>query len=408
MAWCLCTASCLAALIFAGTLFVQQGQSENSIKLAGDLAWVLLPVPFAITAALIVSRQPNNVIGWLLMTPVCLMLISNPLDTYMSKVTAPPINPDLPFLLMIWFSGWDWLALIFPLLLLTLLFPTGRPPSARWRWVLFLAAGLCIVFLFIVTFGKTLSDSNSNWSISNPIGFIDDSAIQSFIGPWQASLIVMTILCAGSLFVRYRRSGSIERQQIKWLLYACGVFAVIYILGFWSNLTSGDNSIAANLYNLLLSVTILTFPASIAMAILRYHLWDIDILIRRTLIYTLLTATLALFYFGSILVLQQIFRFMTGNTSSIAIVISTLAIAALFAPLRKRVQNFIDRSFYRQKYDAARALEEFNAATRREVQLERLTSLLVSVVEETVHPDGIWMWIRNKKQEISTNGFEGK
>ena len=198
--------------------------------------------------------------------------------------------------------------------------------------------------------------------------------------------------------MRYRRSGSIERQQIKWLLYACGVFAVIYILGFWSNLTSGDNSIAANLYNLLLSVTILTFPASIAMAIL----------IRRTLIYTLLTATLALFYFGSILVLQQIFRFMTGNTSSIAIVISTLAIAALFAPLRKRVQNFIDRSFYRQKYDAARALEEFNAATRREVQLERLTSLLVSVVEETVHPDGIWMWIRNKKQEISTNGFEGK
>jgi hypothetical protein len=304
---------------------------------------------------------------------------------------------------MTWFSSWNWLALILPLLLIPLLFPTGRLPSARWRWVLILAAGICAIFLLIATFSKNLASVNEDWSVSNPIGFLDDSSIQTIIVFWAAGLMVMTLSSAAALFMRYRRTGSVVREQIKWLLYACGVFAVIYIPGFWiNNLSSGDNSFAANLFNLMLGLSILTFPASIAIAILRYRLWDINLIIRRTLVYGSLTATLGLLYFGSVILLQQVLGGLTGE-SSIVIVMSTLLIAALFNPIRGRVQSFIDRRFYRQKYDSALALEGFTVASRREVELERLTEQMVGLVEQTVQPEEVWIWMRdeNKKESKS-------
>jgi hypothetical protein len=399
IAWGLCVIAWVLALMDVVPFLIQHGQSENILQLAGDLSWKLLIMPFAITAALIVSRKPGNVIGWLLMIPVVLSIISAPLNNLLN-IPAPPSHPGFLFLLAIWFSNWDWLALIFPLILIALLFPTGRPPSPRWRGVLVLAAGLCIIFIFVSTFVKELQPIEENWSVPNPIGFLDNSAVEAFIGVWVAGLAAMTILSLSSLFVRYRSAGSLERKQIKWLLYACGLFAVIYVPGLWINsLSSGENTFAANLFNALLGLAILTFPASIAISILYYRLWDIDILIRRTLIYSVLSAGLGSFYFGSVLALQLAFRAMTGNTSPVAIVISTLAIAALFAPLRKGVQNFIDRRFYRQKYDTARTLEEFSAAARSEVEIEVLSSHLVGVVERTVHPDGVWVWIRHEKQE---------
>jgi hypothetical protein len=395
--WLLCAAVCLLALSTFVILLRQNLQSENLLKLVGDAAWILLPIPFAITAALIVSRHPGNVIGWLLMAPAFLAIIAVPSDLFMKNVTTPPADPSFLFLFFVWFISWSWLLLIFPVILLPLLFPTGRPPSPRWRWVLFLVAGLCVTFLFIATFAKEFQSIDQGWYIPNPIGFLDDAVIQTFIGPWQIILIGTVILSAASLFVRYRGAGSAERKQIKWLLYAIGVFTVIYSFGFWIN--GSTDPLINNIFNLLFNLAILAFPISIAIAILNYRLYDIDILIHRTLTYAVLTATLALVYFGSILALQQVFHLITGNSSPIAIVISTLTIAALFAPLQKRVQDFIDRRFYRQKYDAARALEEFSVATSREVELERLTGQLVGVVEQTVHPDGVWMWIRNENHE---------
>jgi hypothetical protein len=388
IAWFFCAAACLVALISVGTLLIQHGQSENTLKLAGDVIWTLYSVPFAITAALIVSRQPGNVIGWLLMSPVFLSIIGTPANNYINNVVAPPTSFGFPFLVMLWFTNWDW-------------FPTGQPPTARWRWVLILAAGLCTTFLFGATFSKNLMSINAGWMVPNPIGFLDSVAIQTFVVPWQGGLIITVILCVASLFVRYRRARSVERKQIKWLLYACGVFAVIYIPGFW--VTSTSNLIIANLGNLLFGLAIITFPASIAIAILNYRLWDIDILIRRTLIYGLLTAILVLFYFGIVVLLQQVFRLATSQGSDLAIAASTLVIAAMFNPLRLRLQGLIDRRFYRHKYDAARTLESFSAAARDEVELDNLSRELVNVVSETMQPESVSLWLKQKHEDGKTS-----
>ncbi len=397
--WFLCGVACLLAFIALGNLLILHGPSENSLKLIGDAIWSLIPVPFAITAALIVSRQRGNVIGWLLMVPVFLSIISAPIDYTMQSITTPPAEPGFLFMLITWFSSWSWLVLIFPLILIPLLFPTGRLLSARWRWVLFLAAGLCAVFLWIATFSEKLGPTSNDWSIPNPIGFLDESFIQTFIVFWTAGLMVMILSSAAALFVRFRHAGDVEREQIKWLLYACGIFAVIHIPGLWiNNLSSSENAIAADLYNFLIDLAILTFPAAIAIAILRYRLWDIDLIIRRTLVYGALTVALAGLYYGMVLLLGQVFRALTGQDSPVVVVLSTLLIAALFTPLRLRFQAVIDRRFYRQKYNAARAIESFSAAARNQVEFEHLTWQLVNVVEETIQPESISLWLSTRKE----------
>jgi hypothetical protein len=157
----------------------------------------------------------------------------------------------------------------------------------------------------------------------------------------------------------------------------------------------------------LFTLALLMIPVFIAIAVLRSRLWDIDTIINKALVYTALTVTLALLYFGSVLTLQQLFRFVTRNTSPIAIVISTLSIAALFAPLRKRLQGFIDRRFYRSKYNADRTMESFSAAARNEVELNKLTNQLLQVAQEAMQPQSIFFWLNpsadGKRQGTDNN-----
>jgi len=190
--------------------------------------------------------------------------------------------------------------------------------------------------------------------------------------------------------VRFRRARGVEREQIKWLFYAGAIFVVFYMPSFIGNTYSQ----AENFWNLLLPIGMSTFPIAIVIAILRYHLYDIDLIIRKTLQYALLTGLLALVYFGSILLLQSLVENLTGVQSPVVIVISTLIIAALFNPLRIRVQDFIDRRFYRKKYDAEQALAQFTATARDEVELDRLNAALLQVVEETMQPEKISLWLK--------------
>jgi hypothetical protein len=217
-----------------------------------------------------------------------------------------------------------------------------------------------------------------------------------FIILWPAGLFSMTVLSVVSLFFRYRRAATVERTQIKWLLYACAIFAIIYIPGWW---LSDQNTILNEIWNMLFYLSILAIPAAITVSILRYRLWDIDLIIRKTLVYGALTTTLGLVFFGGVTLLQGVVGRLTGTENSpIAIVISTLLIAALFSPLRRRIQDFIDRRFYRQKYNAEQALADFAATARDETDLEALTGKLVEVVRQTVQPERVSLWLKSQRK----------
>jgi hypothetical protein len=273
-----------------------------------------------------------------------------------------------------------------------LLFPDGRLPSPRWRWIIIAGLGMCAFLILFGLSSPTLSlVENSDWVVTNPIGFLP-AGIEFPETPWFAGLIIMTLLCVAAPFVRYRRAAGVERKQIKWLFYACGLFALAYVPGFV--FTDETDTLLGNIWGMLFVLAIMAVPAAIAIAILRYRLYDIDLIIRKTLLYGALTGLLAIVYFGGVVIFQALFEAITGQRSPVAIVISTLLIAALFTPLRRRLQRSIDRRFFRQKYDAQRVLAQFAQSARDEVDLESLTLELVRVTRETVQPETITIWLK--------------
>ena len=202
---------------------------------------------------------------------------------------------------------------------------------------------------------------------------------------------------------RYARvSTPTQRQQMKWFLFGFGLMGVAFSVGF---ITRGQGGLVDDL--IATAVAFLALPITLAIAILRYRLWDIDVIIRKTLVYTVLTALIALIYFGGVVLVQQLTRSITAS-SDLAIAVSTLIIAALFFPLRRRVQNAIDRRFYRRKYDAAKTLAAFGVTVRDEVELEKLTAELINVVNETMQPASVSLWLKAEKGGKSAHGKSSK
>ena len=201
--------------------------------------------------------------------------------------------------------------------------------------------------------------------------------------------------------MRYRRSGSVERQQIKWLAFAALAIPV------WFLTNAPIEAAAPGLFSVVDSLAFTMIPVAIGIAILRYRLYDIDVVINRTLVYGSLTLMLALVYFGSVTATQAVFTALTGQEEQpqLAIVVSTLVIAALFNPLRHRIQSFIDRRFYRRKYDAAKTLESFSAKLRDETNLNALSDDLVGVVRETMQPAHVSLWLR---PDTTSKGGQGQ
>lgn len=389
--------SVIAQLIY--NLTTQAGE-ETLIEMGSDIVWVLGPVIFGFVGALIISRQPRNVIGLLLILPALVSAIS-PENYLADRFPMAPANPNLFVYILLWFSGWIWLLLIMPILFILVLFPTGKPFTSRWRWPIYMGLAMSLVFILFGTFVEEFGVENPGWTIPNPIGFIPTDWWDQYLAtPWYLLMPVLTILCASALFVRFRRAGIVEREQIKWLLYAGVLFAAVYAAGFLND-TMSDNP----LWTTLLGFTLWTIPVAIGVAILRYHLFDIDIIIRRTLLYGLLTAVLVAIYFGLVLLTQFVFIALTGQESPIAVVISTLVIAALFNPLRKRIQAFIDRRFYRSSYDAVLILQQFAQTARDEVDLEQLSKALLQSVKETMQPETAVLWLRKGEDvEIKSSG----
>ena len=390
--WTWCALIIVTALV-SWVFFLMSSLAENTIVNTVTGATTNLAfIAFGTTGALVISRQPRNTVGWLMMLLGSLAFVW-PFDIYVNNLAQPPTEPSALFLLGLWFWSWLWLWLIFPLLFILLFFPTGRLLSPRWRWVAFLGIALCLFFILFVTFGAEFGAQDGSWAVPNPIGFIPMDAFPMAV--WAILLLTFVGLCVASLFVRYRRASSVEREQIKWLLYAGALFLVIYAVGF---VFSDLEGLANDLWSMVLFAGILAFPVAIAIAILRYRLYDIDVIIRRTVLYAALTAILALVYFGSVTLLTSLFSSVSGQQSALAIVLSTLFIAALFNPLRRRMQDWIDRRFFRRKYDAQQVLAQFAATARDETDLDSLTRELVRVVEETLQPEAVSIWIADEKR----------
>jgi hypothetical protein len=391
LAWALFALVALSAAVQLAYNMAHQPSSAGPLDFLGLFNWGLAPVIFAFVGVLIISRQPGNVIGLLLMLPALVFAI--PVDIYLNPITSPPPDPSLLLYVAIWFSNWGWLLLIMPILFMLVLFPTGKPYTPRWRWLFYWGLAMSAVMILFTTFSRDIGpvDGEGSWRIVNPIGFVPSGSevMALFEGVWFVLLPLLTLCCAAALFVRFRRSGVVEREQIKWLFYAGALFAAVYAFGFTDNELS-DNP----LWNFAFGLSLWTIPLAIGIAILRYHLFDIDIIIRKTVLYGLLTAVLLALYFGLVLLAQSAFVALTGEESALAIVLSTLVIAAVFNPLRRRLQAFLDRRFYRRNYDAVLALAAFARTARDEVDMDVLTADLVQKIEETMQPTRLAVWLK--------------
>jgi hypothetical protein len=307
---------------------------------------------------------------------------------------------SFPVALLIWLSEPAQFLAFICLLLLILWFPNGRPPTPRWRflhWWLLVAILLWPIGLF--TAGTEWNGSAPGGiKIVNPLGLFPKSVGPILFGfsavGWFSYLLIL-VLSILSLVIRYRSAGQQVRQQIRWfvfggLTYVIG-FVLSYVIGFWS-----PGFVGIRWASLISTAAIIPLYLTIGIAILRYRLWDIDLIIRKTLTYSLLTGLLAFVYFGSVVVLQRVFTGLLGEQPAAIIVISTLLIAALFTPLRRRIQSVIDRRFYRRKYDAQQVLADFAQTARNEVEVEALTAELLRVVQETMQPQQVSLWLREK------------
>jgi MFS family permease len=361
------------------------------------ISFPLVPVLFALVGALIVSRHPRNVIGLVMMLPgLSFAFLIDVIAPATNGQAPPPANPSNLFLWITWFSNWNWMLLVLPVMFIMLLFPTGKSLTRRWNWAIYFGIGLVGLLVFLSTFAEVLTPNVEPipWSFPNPIGFLDSDQVEAIASPFFILFPAWILTCIISLFLRFRRARGVEREQIKWLFYAAAMFFLLYMPSFIGN----TYYVANNFWNLLLPIGMATFPLAIGIAILRYRLYDIDIIIRKTLQYAILTGLLALVYFGSVILLQSLTENLFGEQSPLVIVLSTLGIAALFNPLRTRIQDFIDLRFYRKKYDAEQALAQFAATARDEVDMDQLNAALLQVVEQTVQPESVSLWLHQRKR----------
>jgi hypothetical protein len=287
-----------------------------------------------------------------------------------------------------WISSWVWVLHVGLFVFLALLFPDGRPPSSRWRPLVW-ASGVVVVAgtVSVALWPETARGFDL---LNHPLG---TEVATDVINPVETIVYALGLTAAASLFVRLRGSKGVERQQVKWFTYAVAVLATSATLAYVVSESMGVVWLD-RVSSVLVIAGVVGLPVAVGIAILRYHLYNIDLIINRTLVYGPLTAVLAGLYFGSIVVLQLLFRALTGEESQLVVVASTLAIAALFNPLRRRIQDLIDRSFYRRKYDAVKTLEAFSAKLRDETDLDALSDDLVGVVSGTMQPAHVTLWLR--------------
>ena len=365
----------------------------------GSMVGGVLFLAFPLVGVLIASRRPKNAVGWLCLAIGLLWTLGGMADYYGYYGAATPGSVPFP-IVAAGISNWMWVPAVGLLgTYVLLLFPDGRLPSRRWRPLAWLSGTVILLLSVGVLLAPGRLDNLAGKR--NPFGIEGADWLTTGAYAILPLLPLCMLASALSLVLRFRRSGGEERQQIKWIAFAASVVVVVYAIAMIASLvfpaeawTTVGSVWWLNLltYAVLSSFTLI--PIAVGIAVLKYRLYEIDIIINRALVYASLTATLLALYIGGVVLLQRLFVLLTGQQSTLAVVASTLLIAALFNPLRRRIQSFIDRRFYRRKYDARKTLEAFSSRLREATDLEALNEDLVGVVTETMQPAHVSLWLR--------------
>jgi hypothetical protein len=354
-----------------------------------ELLFHLLPIPFAAVGALIAARRPGHRIGWLLLVGSLAIASAQLTWSYVSNSVSSGVA--LPGSAVVgWIGNWiPWLALA-AFALLLLLFPDGRLPSPRWRPLAWAMVAWCAVIMaFLAVYPGLISTPE----LDNPFGLSGKAG--EAMRRLQASPIVplvtipLFLASASAPLVRFRHARAEQRQQLKWFAYAVGLLGIVVFLP--GSLLPGW---AEGLSGILAVVALWGIAAAIGIAVLRYRLYDIDRIINRTLVYGLLTALLGSVYAGTVLVLGQVFGGFGGQLPSWAVAGTTLAVAALFRPARRRIQQAVDRRFNRHRYNAAQTIQAFSIRLRDQIDLGTLSTELLAVVDQTMEPTQVSLWLR--------------
>ena len=416
----------LVTIAVLGRIVVDTGRLgtiTTALMVVETVLFGLLFVTFALVAALIVSRRPGNLVGWLMLVPGLGGALGFVATGYLDGFVTAPADVTAVLLLALWFQGWSWLLLIFPVLQLLQLFPTGRPLAGGWRWLTAAAPVLLVVFVAVATLLQqefvAPGTRAEPWAVENPIGWnpgaggrtIDGVGGELLLGAWLAALAIVAIASPIALIVRYRRSSAVERAQIRWLLVAAIAFAVTYVAILVAIFVAGDDGAAGPAWLVLLPVSLLPIPLSIAAAILRNRLWDIDIVIRRSLVYVPLTAILGGVFSATMSATNTLFGSITGTRSQAATVLTTIVIVAAFDPLKRWLQRIVDARFK----ETAHPLERWKAygqQVRAFVDLHDAAATAARLLEEAAavfEATGgrVHVWVGDELRQVHTVGEQG-
>jgi hypothetical protein len=353
------------------------------------LPQVLWASASGVVGAVVAARRPRLPIGWLLVGIGLLMALGLVAGQY-AVVAVLDAPGSLPFgSAAAWLSAWPFTAGFLLLPFLFLLFPTGRLPGPRWRPLAWAGAVVYAANVFGVAFQPGPINPEELGPLENPL------AIPALGGPGDLPariviplMLLVVLASVASLLVRLRRSAGVERQQLKWFAYAAGLFGLATFVNVVASLLGADQ---AGL--LVTTVPVVALPVAIGVAVLRHNLFDIDRVINRTLVYGLLSALLGALYLAVVFLLGRLLVPVTGD-AALAVAGSTLTVAALFQPARRRVQHLVDRRFDRRRYDAARAVAAFSTRLRDQIELDALSGELLAVVDATVQPTSASLWLR--------------
>jgi hypothetical protein len=387
-------ALCLVLFIFTVMLLLKtppiRGGDEFDTPDTPEALTVLLraiALTYPTVGAFIASRRPGNPIGWILCGTGLLTGVRAIAEAYTHYGVAgrPESLPGVEY--AAWVGSWIGVpGVLLAATLLLVVFPDGRLLDRAWWAVVGMAVCGAVLVALMVAVEPTPRIVGR--SVDNPFEVTKSvyGEVIEPLGELGFALLLVSLVCGGvSLLIRADKGSRMERQQIKWLAFFAAVMAV------------GFGFLNAGAWLFLVGIAAFNcFPIGVGIAVMRYRLLDIDVIINRTLVYGSLTAVLVLVYLGGVTTTQAIFQTLTGQESlpQLLIVASTLVIAALFNPLRRRIQSFIDRSFYRSKYDARKTLEDFSAQLRNETDLEAIGDDLVGVVRETMQPASVSLWLR--------------